>query len=126
MTANQEALAFEREREATRRAEYDKAYGTWLSGRNTLLQRYGIDIAPPSAPGTEGPGGPPGMAGGSGVGAAPGGMPGMAQRAVMAQRGVGGPQGGSIADMVGAAGPQAPAGEDGGWSDWRRYGLRQA
>ena len=36
------ALAFSREQEAARKANYDKAYSMWLSSRNQLLQRYGL------------------------------------------------------------------------------------
>ena len=36
------ALAFSREQEAARKANYDKAYNMWLSSRNQLLERYGL------------------------------------------------------------------------------------
>ena len=36
------ALAFSREQEAARKANYDKAYSMWLSSRNQLLERYGL------------------------------------------------------------------------------------
>ena len=36
------ALAFSREQEASRKANYDKAYNMWLSSRNQLLERYGL------------------------------------------------------------------------------------
>ena len=36
------ALAFQREQEASRKANYDKAYNMWLTSRNQLLERYGL------------------------------------------------------------------------------------
>jgi hypothetical protein len=46
LQGNREALAFQREQEAARKAQFDRAYAMWNAGRNALLQRYGIDIAP--------------------------------------------------------------------------------
>ena len=51
--ANAAALAFEREKYADTRANYEKAMGAyqnqwnaWNQGRMALLQRYGVDVAP--------------------------------------------------------------------------------
>jgi hypothetical protein len=58
MQATDKALNFQREQEAARKANYEKAYAMWLNSRNQLLQRYGLPTqgmpaAPPPA------GGPP-------------------------------------------------------------------
>lgn len=57
LQGTREALAFQREQETARRAEYDKAmgqyeakWGAWNASRNALLQRYGIDVGPAPAP----------------------------------------------------------------------------
>lgn len=39
-----EALTFEREKEAQRRADYTRALAIWTAGRRALAQRYGIDL----------------------------------------------------------------------------------
>ncbi len=101
--STREALAFEKEKEARRQADYDKAYGIWQAGRQALAQRYGLPIE------AVGLGGPPAAGG-----AAPGGA---------AQRGA------SIRDIIQPGGgevnpnPQLPS-DLGKWDDWRNYGLR--
>lgn len=55
--SNAAALAFTKEQEAQRKAVYDQRMAQWTASRNALLQRYGIDIAPPStAPAGPAPG----------------------------------------------------------------------
>ena len=51
--SNAAALAFERERDARRQANYEAAMGAyrnqwdaWNQGRMALLQRYGVDVTP--------------------------------------------------------------------------------
>src|SRR3972149_10570507 len=51
-----EALAFSKERLAGGDADYARKMQAWEAGRNALMQRYGIDIAPPM-PGGGAPGG---------------------------------------------------------------------
>jgi hypothetical protein len=47
-----ETLAFAREQEAQRKAVYEQKMAQYTAMRNTLAQRYGIDIGtPPAAPG---------------------------------------------------------------------------
>ena len=102
--ATDKALAFQREQEATRKANFDRAYSMWDASRRALLQRYGIEL-PASAPAAT-----MGMA----AGAAPAGM---------TSQGVGARP---ISSPVAAANLgqiiQQPA-DLGGWSDWQTYGL---
>ena len=80
-----EALAFSKERLAGGDADYARKLQAWEAGRQALMERYGIDIAPPApmSPGQPVRGGspmdqavpreiPPAEIGGPGVGASPG------------------------------------------------------
>jgi len=66
--ANREALAYQKEQEAARRAQWNQAMQIWDQNRRALLQRYGVEV-----PGAAGPAAaaPAGMA----PGAVPGGGP---------------------------------------------------
>lgn len=69
--ANTQALQFQREQEAARRADFGRAMQAYEANRNALLQRYGLSV--PSAPQPGGMGAP---GAGPGVpGMAPGQMP---------------------------------------------------
>lgn len=46
--ATREALAFSKERLAGGDADYARKLAAWEAGRNALMERYGIDIAPPA------------------------------------------------------------------------------
>lgn len=63
--ANQQALAFQREQEAARKANFDKAmaayeqkWNAWNASRNALLQRYGINVQSATPSGMMGGGAP--------------------------------------------------------------------
>jgi hypothetical protein len=128
-------LAFAREQEAAKKAAYDqsmKAYeakwNAWQGQRQALLQRYGVDIAPPTMPGAgAAPGGAtpstgapvqaPGIPGASrpavaDVGTSPGTSQGGLGAIAMspAEQVQGSPA------MAGAALPK--------WNDWAGMGLR--
>jgi hypothetical protein len=47
LEANREALQFSREQAARAEDAYRARWDAWNAGRNALLERYGIDIAPP-------------------------------------------------------------------------------
>lgn len=123
--ANEQALAFQREQEASRKASFDTAmkqyeskWNAWNNSRNALLQRYGIDIG--SAQPTTGNL----MGGGQGAPAQPpGAVPRPPQGAPMGpggQESIPMPQG---AQTVGAMmGGQRP--DLGQWSNWRAQGLQ--
>jgi hypothetical protein len=105
------ALAFQREQEAQKRAQYDQAmkayeakWNAWQSGRNALLQRYGIDIAPPATPAAAVA---PGMRSTGTL--APGTTPTDPQAAAAAPI-----RGANLGGII------KPEGE---WNDWTRYGL---
>lgn len=107
--ANREALAFSREQEATRKANYDRAYGIWDASRQELMRRYGITLPASTAPTLTAPGAAqPASAGTLGA----------AVRRPPAQMPTGQTLG-QIAQVQ--APPEEPQGE---WNDWRRYGLR--
>lgn len=40
------ALAFERQKEQQRKAQYDKSFAMWDASRRALAARYGIDLGP--------------------------------------------------------------------------------
>lgn len=107
--ANQQALAFSREQEATRKANYDRAYGMWDASRQELMRRYGITLPASTAPTLTAPGA---------AQASPAGTLGAAVRRPPAQMPTGQTLG-QIAQVQ--APPEEPQGE---WNDWRRYGLR--
>ena len=70
------AMAFEREQAAKGEEAYKQQWEQWNASRNALLERYGIDIAPPQTAGPGGPGGAPGGPPGGPGGAQPrGAMP---------------------------------------------------
>jgi len=134
--SSDKALAFAREQEAAKKAQYAEAmkayqakWEAWQAQRTALLQRYGVDIAPPTHPAAGGapgaaPGGPtsvPAPSGGytgrggpqvaSGVAPAP--SPNLGGMALNpAEQAQGSPA------MAGAALPK--------WDDWAGIGLRQA
>jgi len=123
-TASAEAIAFEREREATRKKNYDQAMGQYEARsryqdalRSALLGRLGFDTS--SIPGMTPPiaqtpmGGPPGGAVprrpmGPPMGA-PAGAPPPPQQGPM--------QGQSIRELI-------QPGELSAWNDWSQRGLR--
>lgn len=107
--ANREAMAFEREQAAKGEAAYAQQWEQWNASRNALLERYGIDIAPPQMPGPGGPAGPGGAPGG------PPGGPGGAQ-----------PRGAMPPQMADAKGINPAQGQNlgqlGNWN-WEGQGL---
>jgi hypothetical protein len=124
------ALAFAREQEAAKKAAYDqsmKAYeakwNAWQGQRTALLQRYGVDIAPPTMPGA---GAAPGDA------QAPTGQaPGVQGVSPPTPSGIPGQTGGlgSIAMTPGEqmqGGPAMASAALPKWNDWAGMGLRQA
>ena len=107
--SNAAALAFEREREAMRKAEYDKAmqmyqsqWNAWNASRNALLDRYGVDIGTSAEM--------PQMAGGM-----PSAAPAPTAGAVTPQMPA---QGATLGDIV-----NSKRSDLGTWNDWSRYGL---
>lgn len=115
LQSNREALAFSREQEATRKANYDRAYAIWDASRQELMRRYGITMPASSAPTLTASGAPSG-----GSGAMPGGSGVVSTNRPPANTG-GVPSGGG-ATLRDIAQPTArPAGS---WNDWNRYGLR--
>lgn len=133
--ANQEAMAFQREQGGKGEEAYRARWDAWNAGRNALLEKYGIDIAPPtmSGPGGEVPGGPgavprpgggaPGGGGAPRPGIGPLGAPGTpsAGSPAGAAGGPGAPQGQSLGELADfGRGPR----ELGSWNDWRSMGLR--
>lgn len=104
--ANDAALAYAKEQEAQRRADYERAYAEWQAGRQALLSRYGISVPSSSAPR---------------IGAPTGGVPGMNAPAASAPLI---PRGQNLA-AVGAA-PTAQGEPYERWNDWRSYGLPSA
>ena len=127
-------LQFAREQEAAKKLQYEaamKAYQqkweAWQAQRTALLQRYGVDIAPPAQPTATGaptaaPGGP------AGVPAASGGYTGMGRAPIPAASAPGGPQ--TLGAMALSPGEQAqgsPAmAQIPKWDDWAGMGLGQA
>ena len=114
------ALGFAREQEATRQANFNRAYQIWDASRRALLDRYGITLpeatapqmgAAPAGPGAAAPGGP--------AMAAAVRRP-MPASAMPELAGGGMPQGGpvSLGQMLAAK----PEGLE-GWNDWQRYRL---
>ena len=115
--SNAAALDFQKQQEAARRAEYDKAYGMWNASRQALMSRYGLDVPGASAePAASAPmtGAPAGMA------AHP--MPQVGAYGLPQQQG-----GGTVADLLsavqGRGGPQMGASPDLGAVFSNRYGL---
>lgn len=113
--ANQQALQWEREREAMRKAEYDKAmdlyrqqFDAWNAGRSALLARYGVEaptaVAQMGRPEVQASGGPPMAPGGPQAG--PGAELRMPDRAM------------SLGRLM-----RSPMALD-RWSDWRAHGLQ--
>jgi hypothetical protein len=52
LQATDKAIAYSREQDAQRKAVYEQKMAQYTAMRNTLAQRYGIDIGtPPAAPG---------------------------------------------------------------------------
>lgn len=94
------ALAYEKEKDALRRSQYEQAWNTWNASRNALLQRYGISLPnqPTSAFGTP----PPGQ--GNAV-----------PRPVQA-----GPTAAPAGQPV-----NINPGDMGSWNEWNRYGLER-
>ena len=127
------AIAFQREQAAKAEAAYRAQWDQWQASRNELMQRYGIDIAPPVAPArmergpTTSPGGPDvqddidiQMNRGGG---APAAVPPPA---------AGGPPAGpgTLGTIATGPPPGPPTGtamapELGSWNDWHRLGLRR-
>src|SRR3972149_7038562 len=107
-----EALAFSKERLAGGDADYARKLQAWEAGRQALMERYGIDIAPPAPMRGGSPMDravsreiPPAEIGGPGVGASPG---------------MGRPRpGATIADMI-----QAKGADPYGW-DRPDFGLQR-
>jgi FtsZ-binding cell division protein ZapB len=116
LQAQREALAYEKEKDAQRKAEYDKAVevykqqqDAWQANRRAILGRYGVHL-PDQAPGGMVGGGmttpPPRVTLGSIAGAQPPPM-------------MGGMSGASPAEAPMA--PQPPPGDTFDWQDWSRY-----
>jgi hypothetical protein len=114
------ALAFAREQEAAKKAAYDQSmksyesrWNAWQGQRTALLQRYGVDIAPPTHPDAAAS---PGAATG-GATAASGVIPAASANLSSMALSPGEQAQGSPA-MSAAALPK--------WNDWAGMGLRQA
>lgn len=132
-SANDAALAYAKEQDAQRRADYERAYAEWQAGRQALLQRYGVSV-----PEVSGPRLAPSLAGPP-TAAAPGGgplnirgnfiqnSPHLAALIASPQAPEGAPlipRGQNLA-AVGAA-PTAQGEPYERWNDWRSYGLPSA
>ncbi len=118
LEANREAIAFSREQDERGTAAYEERMQIWQASRQALLDKYGIDIAPPTM---GGPGGPGGAPQGAPQAPPPGAVP----------RGAPGPQGMApgVADAKGLSGRSlgelASMGKGkGSWNDWSTMGLR--
>lgn len=125
LQSNREALAFSREQEATRKANYDRAYGIWDASRQELMRRYGIALPASTAPTMAAPGAA---------------QPTLTRDAVRDFRASSSPAefihgarrlaGGAGLEAMQPAGrslgqiAQPPPEPQGEWNDWRRYGLR--
>jgi len=106
--ANADTLAYSREQDAQRKAVYEQKMAQYTAMRNTLAQRYGIDIGTPPAA----PGGP----------AMPGAVPRPQPGPVMAQGAPQGLQGATLGGLMQRK-QEAP-----GLDSWNRpnYGLPTA
>jgi hypothetical protein len=111
LQAQREALAYEKQKDAERKAEYDKAMKmyqaqmeAWQGNRRALARRYGINV-PESAAGA-----------GAGSASSPGGaVPRALTLGAIAGQRMAAPQ---QAPMM----PQAPMDVDpSGWEDWSQY-----
>lgn len=126
-------LAFAREQEAAKKLQYAEAmkayqakWEAWQGQRQALLQRYGVDIAPPARPdaATMAPGGPAGVPGPSGGYTGRGGAP-------VPAPSVPGPSP-TLGGLALSPGEQAQGSPAMGaaampkWDDWAGMGLRQA
>jgi hypothetical protein len=117
LQAQREALAYEKQKDAERKAEYDKAMKmyqaqmeAWQGNRRALARRYGINVPEPSPMPGPGPGGP--MPGG----AVPRGI--APRRSALTLGAIAGQAPPQEAPMM----PQAPMDVDpSGWEDWSRY-----
>jgi hypothetical protein len=114
--ANAEALAYTKEQETARRADYDKAtqayqrqWEAWNAQRMALLQRYGVDVSGMQAPPTQSPTAAPGLMGGGRV------DPRTANAIGAAAQG-----GQTVADILGRGA------QPGKWNDWESQGLYSA
>jgi hypothetical protein len=106
--ATAQALAFEREQKAAAEARYKQGLGLWNARQKSLLDYYGIPsqglVLDPSAITAGGP-----------AGAMPDGAVPRPTATASTASPAAGPA--NVGEMLG---PQ------GDWSDWRRYGLKQA
>ncbi len=135
--ATDKALAFSQEQQKRADAAYEERMQIWQASRQALLDKYGIDIAPPTM---QGPGGP----GGEGPREGPqGGLLGNIRDEVLRQSAAGRVPGGApqgppgampqgmapgVADAKGLSGRNlgelASLGKPlGSWNDWSRMGL---
>ena len=116
-TANAEALAYTKEQETGRRAEYEKAtqayqrqWEAWNGQRMALLQRYGVDVSgmqAPPMPGSQPQGsGRPSLMGDGRTDPRSANIYGTAAL-----------QGQTVADILGRGA------EPSNWNDWKQYGL---
>jgi hypothetical protein len=113
--ANAEALAYTKEQEAGRRAEYEKAtqayqrqWEAWNAQRMALLQRYGVDVSGMQAPQTSltMPPNAQSLMGGGRI------DPRTANAVGVAAQG-----GQTVADILGRGADPSQ------WNDWKQYGL---
>jgi hypothetical protein len=116
--AADQALAFTREQEATRRAVYDQKMQQYTAMRNVLAERYGINLPPAASSGT--PSVPAAAFPGATATAGGAEQPGVQGRTpptpgpVMADAA----QGMTLGDLA------RPGGAGQEWNDWRGYGLQ--
>ena len=106
-----EGLAFERDKEATRRAQYAQAFQMWYASQQALRERYGLPALPPMEAF-------PASGGAAPAGAEPRmamAKPGMAvaPRPAMAAEM---PAGATLGDII----KRDPRAELEGWNDWSR------
>lgn len=114
--ANAEALAYTKEQEAARRADfaqaqqaYQRQWEAWNAQRMALLGRYGVDVSGMQAPPMQTPTAAPSLMGSPQTG------PRMANAIGAAAQG-----GQTVADILGRG---ANLGK---WNDWEQYGLPSA
>lgn len=119
--SNDAALAYAKEQEAIRRADYERALAEWQAGRQALLSRYGVSVPAYSAPR------PPTLAAPSSGAPSVAALPAAAREGVRTFFSDGSspliPRGQNLAGAVAA---DAASVQPERWNDWRSYGLPSA
>lgn len=119
--SNDAALAYAKEQEAIRRADYERALAEWQAGRQALLSRYGVSVPAYSAPR------PPTLAAPSSGAPSIAALPAAAREGTRTFFSDGSspliPRGQNLAGAVAA---NAASVQPERWNDWRSYGLPSA